>query len=275
MSRIPAPPDLTSLARRLAALERDLDAARGMRRLRSATISEGDLTLLDGGSVLVRNEDGDILVRVGPSEDGGNVTVYHLNGTAAFVAAGNSITFNGVPVGSGMFMQQDDGTDLLAASSEVPGGPMTVRISDTDGVAALHTDPAGNGLLNRPYLDTPLYPVFEGTTPWTTTSSTFTSRWLGRLWVTHPYVRVQIRAFTNGSTQGQARLLVGGTQIGSTITIPNSTSAAFFDFGNLQLPAAQLAAPYSFAAIEIETRSVTNGQATHVFPYGVTRRGTP
>ena len=281
MARIPAPPDITALARRLAALEQALDATRGMRRLRSATISEGDLTITGGGNMLVRDDDGNVEVRVGPSsEDGGAIAVFHPNEMVAFLVGG--VTFGGVPVGRGMLLQRDNDADLVGVSAETPGGPVTVRLHDSAGVRAFNTDDGGDGLLDRPYLETPVYPARDTGSYATIDDTTEQIVARGRLYVTHPYLHVQVLA--NIGTAGasftlRVRIAAGGAigtwpLLGST-TIA-TTTATFLDFGgSMKLPQAQLDAPYSFAQLVITAQRTAGTGIAGVRPYGVTRRGTP
>lgn len=243
----------------------------GILRVKSQYFVMGQIQV-NPGEIIVRDADGSIAVIIRrTSGGGGEVATIHPNGVthAVFGQLWNAGT--GEIVGQGFLVQQSNENDLIGAGPVVPGGREIVRIGDVNGIRAFATDDGAAGLLDRPFLEQPMYPISSAGV-WTVTSSTFGTVAFGRYWHTHPYLRVHVRCWTNGSTSGQVRVMLNGSQVGSTVAIANSLSAQILDFGNVLLTGLT---PYNFYPLEIDARSITNGETSVCIPYGVTKRGTP
>lgn len=249
----------------------------GILRVKSQYFVLGRISVT-AGDIVVRDFDGDITVRLRRTPaGGGEIVTYHPNGVAHTVIGQLVIEETSTVVGQGFLVQQDDGTDVFGIGPLTPGGPTVMRGRDHAGNLMLSTDTGADALLDRPYLDVPMYST-SSSGSWELNSGTETAIARGRLYVTHPYLHVQVLAWCGASTTGQLRVRVGGTggtQIGSTATV-NSTSSAFFDFGGpMKLPAAQLSSPYSWAQIVITAQRTSGSNLVIAIPYGVTKRGTP
>lgn len=140
-SGLPQPIDITSLSRRLTQLARDIEALAGARRLASATISSGGLTVAQGGDITLR-DGGDLSI-----SDGGGITIQdggalYVNGPATVrgiltVADGGQIrgrypngaigiyfgrqVVDGQPSGYGLMVNSDTGKNILVAKQGADG----------------------------------------------------------------------------------------------------------------------------------------------------------
>lgn len=292
---------------RLAEMQRQIRDLQTARRLEAAAVGAGgirihaggsarlqgggSLQVEDGGDIFVEggnvdvtdgtirllDADGNILVKVERTPaGGGEIATFHPNGTSHTVIGQLSVEATGEVVGQGMVVQQDNGLDLFGAAPITAGTPPIVRIADHLGAAALATDAGSRGLLNRPYLEQPMY-VVSGLGTIRRTSDTHEPVWIGKLRVTHAYLQVHVRAWTSSGKTGQFSVWVNDVQLGSTVSIPDTGGVAnFYDWGTLQLPGDLQ--PYSFNKLEIKARLIGGGadpDHVTVIPYGVTKRGTP
>jgi hypothetical protein len=156
--------------RELQNLRRQIEALRSERRAAATTISDGDLRLsngaslvVDGGDVVLLDEDGSILFRLGPQEHGDR----------------------------GFTLYREDGTVAVTAAKEDPTLPQALRILDASGNPLLTEWPFGNGA-HRPRMPHPIHPAKApaGWDEWgphtSTTSATFERLWSGGTYKLNP-----------------------------------------------------------------------------------------
>lgn len=226
------------------------------------------------GEIVIRDGDGSITVQLRrTSAGGGEIATFHPNGVPHAIMGQLFNEGTGDVLGQGLVIQRDDFVDLMGAGSLTPGGPEIVRINDTNGARAFQTDESLDGMLDRPFLEVPMYPLSDNGN-FFMTGTVETTLAIGRLWVTHPYIRIQVRAWVSAGT-GRIRAYVGGTEITSAAVTFTNTTTAFIDLGNLRLPQAQINAPYSFQTLTLTATNTGGDNTTSVIPYGATKRGTP
>lgn len=137
--------DLGWVNRRFAELQKQINALRSEKRLQSSSISEGGITVRDGGSIHV--------------QDGGDILVWYPQDSysgAAIVAGDVYSSDTGDYSGTGLLVQKTtsgggNGDDVLTAIANPGTGDAQVIIR-SDGDAAVWADNDG---LQRPYLATP------------------------------------------------------------------------------------------------------------------------
>lgn len=295
-----APNSSGDLPRRISKLERDLRGIQNAKRLESAAVGTGGVRVHSGGSVrlqgggsLIVEDDGSVIVdgdieildgvavvrdtegriRAGMARgpEGGRLFTNHANGTPHLMVGDITSGDTGEEVGQGVLLQQSNGRDLVNIFANPETGRQQVRAFDDSENVQFRTDKNGTGL-DRPYTDVPMWPVNSfGTAQWPGTD--WQSIWLGRLYATHPALHVQARTWTTDDTTpttGQVRVLVGGSQLGSIVSVGNSTTIV--DFGSDTL--VHGLAHYVFAPIEIQSRVTAGNGYISVMPYGVTKKGT-
>ncbi|TDD98892.1 hypothetical protein [Jiangella asiatica] len=245
----------------------------GVLRVKSQYFVLGRIST-DPGEIVVRDGAGRATVRIRrTSAGGGEIVTYHPNGVPHMIAGQLIIEDTGEIVGQGLVVQQDDRRDLFGIAPPEPNAPPIVRISDHEGVRALATDAGPAGMLDRPYMDVPVYPVSSlGNS--SVDSTAYTTVWLGRLYVTHPALHVAMRCWcAPEATGGAVRVLVGGHQLGSTEAF-SGTTAQIVDLGPRLLPDPVMT-PYGFWTLELQLRRTGGSGLVIGMPYSVTKRGTP
>ncbi|MEU8209790.1 hypothetical protein AB0B85_11385 [Micromonospora sp. NPDC049044] len=204
------------ISRRLAELERQVRELQAGRRLEAATIGRGGLTVKGGGKVKIEDAGG--LSVTGSIEAKGSVRFRDSN-DAIQVYMG-PISYSGVPAGIGWFFNRANGNRALTLEGTDPNSQfMTVR---DDSGNIIFSDDAGTGQgLARPYLpaanfgislNAETYPQVPGVT-----SSTFTSLYENRTYLTHP--RLRIRAYVGSDVVGttaEGRITLDGTVIATS-----------------------------------------------------------
>ncbi|WP_320067861.1 hypothetical protein [Micromonospora sp. RTGN7] len=191
---------IRQLYQRLADLEAEMRELRAARRLESAAIGAGGLTVRDGGTVAVDDTSSNRMLWLGQVPFGDGTT---KPGMVAFRATTND-------------------PNRTVAMSLFDG---VFALWDRRGTIVVSTDEVSGSGLARPYI-----PVQVG--DWnaptnTTTSATFTDMALGYNVIQHPvlHVHLLVRA-SDATTAGQARVTIDGTPAGPTTTI---TAGAYSD----------------------------------------------
>lgn len=212
------PPDPTTLARRVAALEAQVRELRAARRLENATVGAGGLNVAHGGRFAMYTAAGARMLDIGAIAD----PAYNT------------------PDGSTQqahFMRRQDGTaglSLFAAPGS--GSRQFLSLWDAAGNIVMSDDAASGVGLGRPYLPVPMWPGTDGGWDyWPRTSGTsMVELWGGQIYRQQPRLVVIARASmdTSGAT-GQVQLTVNGIAQGSPQAV--SFSVGFFTFGPIDL----------------------------------------
>lgn len=183
--------------------------------LENASIGKGGLRVYDGGGIDI--------------EDGGRFRVRHpddLGGDDAVYAGDIYDQDTGAYLGTGLMVEQPDGTDILMARTDVATGGTTVYLKDRNGWNVVETDPVRGGLALPwiPFVMAPA-PVLS----WeNTTSTAFTTLYTGRARRVSPRAGVSFSGSCGGGTSGELRLLRDGVQVGDTLPIPAATAASSY-----------------------------------------------
>ncbi|TYB97127.1 hypothetical protein FXF53_20500 [Micromonospora sp. WP24] len=215
-----------ALMRRIDELAAEVRELRAGRRLESASIGRGGVTVREGGTVRVYDPDGRRIAQLGDLSDFiegyRGVWLGRANGQPAFIASGTG----------------DNGEAGYAAMYD-PAGNYIV----SDDVIA------GRGL-GRPYIPLPLGEVSPPTA--TTTSGSFTDLATGVFPMQHKglYAYLLVRA-SDATTAGEARVAIDGTQRGSTLPI----TAGSYAFASIGPFATELTDEYgSFHGVSVQAR---------------------
>ncbi|MEV6124370.1 hypothetical protein AB0M23_28335 [Streptomyces sp. NPDC052077] len=218
------PPDPTSLARRVATLERELRELRAARRLEKASVGKGGLRIVDGGRLAMDTPQGVRMVDIGQI-------------TAAQYDHGDGTPQQGVQ------LRREDGTLFLACFSYPPSGfdwQAWALYDRTGSVVVAEDTNSGQGLA-RPYLEVPMGPSYEGGWDYwpRTSSTTATPLWEGIVYKQLPRVAVVVRASmdTSGAT-GELDLTIGG--IAQEPPVPVSFSVGYITLGPYPLDYAHM-----------------------------------
>ena len=243
MVGIPVPIDASSINRRLSAIEASIRTMQGARSLTAATISEGGLTIRDGGDLTVRDgggltirDGGDLTVR-----DGGEIAVHYREQDGAGDAALIGDIYgaeSGTYMGTGLLVQRADGKDILAAYADPATNRQTLVIRDANESAVIHVSGTTRGL------DAPTFSPHRSSTDYTTWGGIDGTAWESvmeggtRLYSARIRAQARATADTPGAT-GNVRLMVSyaGTdyQIGATAAIGFGIAAPLWE---ADLPAA-------------------------------------
>ncbi|HEX5542461.1 MAG TPA: hypothetical protein VFX60_13020 [Micromonospora sp.] len=200
---------LAALVRDVQRLKRELRELRAARRLESATIGQGGITIKDGGSLRIVDEDGNVIARFGDLSEFGDgmkgVILQRAGGEQAF-------SFYGTGVG-------DEGF---------------VGIYDRSGNYIVTDDAHSRRGLARPYIPLHVGEIVQPVA--TTTSGSFTDVLTGANVIQHPvlYAHLLVQA-GDASTAGQVRLALDGAAIGPTLTV-SAGSYTFASIGPFAVP---------------------------------------
>lgn len=164
--------------------------------------------------------------------------------------------------GTGMLMQQPNGTNIASFSYNEQTQTQTAHLHDDQNNIIVGNDTDSKQGLARPYV--PMGGFGRARyADWgvATSSATFETLWRGEMLKQHPKLSVATLAScdTSGST-GEIRVLVNGTQIGSTQTI------GFAQTTSLVGPAAVTGAHMLLLAVEIQGRIATGTGSMRVEP---------
>jgi len=192
------PPTPASLWQDLKALRREFNEFRAARRLESAAIGAGGLTIRDGGRLAVTTPAGQDVLYIG------RIDPSHPDGSPQ----------------QGIIARREDGTVALSIWTGAGSGVQPLVVWDHLGHGIVAEDLVAGGLA-APYLAADGWFGAVEQPTFTTTSGTFST-------VTHlPYIKQHPRVTayylvraSDGATSGEIRLVDdSGTQIGSTVTV--------------------------------------------------------
>lgn len=194
--------------REIREIKRELRELRAAKGLAAATVGEGGITIKGGGNLTIE-EEGDLEIQGGrfrvryPDDEGGDDAVF-----AGDVYADDGA---GPYQGSGLLVEQPDGTDILNVRSDATDG-VNARMNDRNGFSAFMVDPAGG--VAWPWMAVMVVPARY--TDWPkTTSGAFETLWAGYVPRANPRVRIDVRHTSDAvDTAGEVRVLVGGSTLG-------------------------------------------------------------
>jgi hypothetical protein len=192
------PEGVEGISAHLRDLQRQIDSLRGAAPLQNATISAG-------GTLNVVDADGTELVVIGG-----------LAGRAAPKMDGTEQM--------GWIFRRDSGELVGSCLTNVVGGLQSWNFTNRDGDGIVSDDAFSGDALATPYL--PLGAMVPlSTTSWeSTTSATFGDLYGCQTYRQHPEALFFGWVFAPTSTNGQIRVVVNGTQVGSTVTITGDSA---------------------------------------------------
>ncbi|MGH3415574.1 MAG: hypothetical protein ACRDSS_03825 [Actinocrinis sp.] len=218
--------------RRLAILEKEVKELRAARRLESATVGAGGLTIAGGGSLVIT--------------DNGALYVTDSDGHDHLVLGA---ILPGLPDGSqqyGLIINRQSGPDAIGgpALTIVTGTgvlPQTVGIYDNAGNNVFSDDGISGQGLARPYIPIPMVPYAPATWP-STTAAGWTPIWVGAALKQHPMIYMEGAAITPTGVSGQLRLRETGTNtvLGSVVTVTSAPTGINWAIGPAALPGAHM-----------------------------------
>lgn len=225
----PQPKDgFEKLVKRIAELERRLDALTTAASNRNASIS-------DGGDLTVRDTNGNQVVLAGHDSSGNR-----------------GFALTSPPTGG-----HPTGVDMLDFAV-TPAGLTTLQLVDPSGLAAFAIDSLGNGSgIRWPWIQTSFAPMITSLWPGNTSASFVTVAQLGSNAFSQKFWADCRVICDGGATAGQVRMLINNVQVGSTGTV--GTTASEVQFGPATMPAGTNTQDYTF--IELQAR-VTAGAGT-------------
>lgn len=197
------PTDPQSMARRLAALEREVSELRAARRLEQATVGAGGVRIINGGRLAMDTAPGVRMVDIGAIAD---QRFDHPDGTPQ----------------QAMWLRREDGSTLFSLFAGQGETNQAWSWRDRAGNQVLADDTTSGSGLARPYLPVQLQPAFDGGWDyWPRTSATaMTELWYGIVYKQQPRIVVAVEAAmdTSGAT-GFIEVRINGVAQGSPTSI--------------------------------------------------------
>ncbi|MET7649305.1 hypothetical protein ABZS83_37985 [Streptomyces sp. NPDC005426] len=204
----------TDLARRLAAVERELRELRAGRRLENASVGSGGVRVVNGGRFAMDTPINKRMVDIGAIN---NDSYNHFDGTRQ----------------QGIFFRREDGSPMFSCFSYPPFGSEAQAwkfYDNTQSVVVAEDANSGQGLA-RPYLPVALAPAYAGGWDYwpRTSATTLTELWAGRIYKQQPRLVVVVRASmdTSGATGSISLRINGESQPAQTVGF----SVGYFTLG--------------------------------------------
>lgn len=197
------PADPQTMARRLAAVERELAELRAARRLEQATVGAGGLRIVNGGRLAMDTAGGVRTVDIGAISDG---RFNHADGTAQ----------------QGIFVRREDGTLALSCYSGIGDTNQAWNFYDRDGRSVFSEDTSSGSGLARPYLPVQMFPAIDGGWDYfpRNGTTTMTELWSGMIYKQQPrIVVVAVAAMDTVGATGYIELRINGAAQGSPTAI--------------------------------------------------------
>lgn len=212
LNPLPVPADpYTALSRRIADLERLVREMSAARSLENSTIAQGGVKIVNGGSVQVVDTGGVVIATVG-----------------ALPAQYNRADGSAQP---GILFAREDGSHAAILGDLNPLAPpykQSLQLIDRLGTVIVADDVnGGRGGLAVPHLaGSALQNTNVSTWP-ATTSATWTDIADAFFELQNPRLVWSATLFAAAGTTGQFRLVVDGTQVGTTQTVVGGGSGSF------------------------------------------------
>lgn len=210
--------------------------------------SSRNMSVGEGGSLTIKG--GRLVVRY-PEADGGGIGAYfgdlYEQSTGAYA-------------GTGLVVQNKDGTDMLVARTDEASGGAWVNLYDTGGrIIAGNDTNSGQGLA-RPYVPGVFYRADYDDWP-AETSTAFVTKYRARMPKQHP--RLYVRAWTSNDTSGatgEVRVLVNGAVWGA------AQATAFAISEKVWGPAPVDGAHMDTLVVELQARMVSGAGGVRCAP---------
>lgn len=212
-----------ALARRIENIERDISEMKAARTLEAATIQQGGIQIVQGGTVKVVDANGNVTAIIG-----------------ALPAAYNRS--DGSPQPGLMFSRPDGTTALLLGdrNATVPPYSAAFQVIDRLGGRVVLSDDtnSGHGLATPHVLHSPLQDTNVTTWP-STTATSWTTIANGLAEMQNPKLQWQIALSADAGTTAQFRLMGNGTQLGTTQTVVGGGSGVitYWQPASVNMPA--------------------------------------
>lgn len=210
------PGGTSELARRLAALEREVKELRAARRAEQTTIGAGGLRVVDGGKVTVDTARGVRMASFGAIEDG---RFNHTDGTPQ----------------QAIRLRREDGTPTFSCYADIGQDNQAWWLTDREGNRLFADDYSGSGLA-RPYMPVAMMPSYDAGWDYWPRNSTTTMKMLWRAGIYKQQQRVVVIADaamdTSGAT-GYVELRVSGVAQGSPVSV--DFTGGFYTLGPFDL----------------------------------------
>ncbi|WP_431999339.1 hypothetical protein [Streptomyces sioyaensis] len=192
-----------SVARRLAALEREVSELRAARRLEQATVGAGGVRIVNGGRHAMDTAQGVRMVDVGAIADD---RFDHVDGTSQ----------------QAMWYRREDGSLMFSCFGSGGGGPQAWSWRDRTENQVIADDTVSGAGLARPYLSVQMGPSIQsGWDYWPrNATTTMAELWRGMIYKQQPRIVVVVDAAmdTSGAT-GYIELRVNGAAQGSPTSV--------------------------------------------------------
>ena len=216
---------------RIRVLEQRVRQLENAAPLKNASISEGGL-VVDGGNITVKN--GSIYI-----EGLGRIDVQNGGSLLLKDTQGRNVMYVGGfdSGGFGLAVYRSTGGSALTIADEDADPntetPQRFRVQDRNAKKLLVEDSQGDGS------EWPMAPILFGRTDYTTWASTDSASFVelvdGRAYRHARRAFVRVRHTTDAAdTTGELRLMLGGTQVGSTLTVGFALASQLF--GPFTLP---------------------------------------
>lgn len=199
--------------------------------LRNASISGGALVVKNGGQLRVEY----------PAELGGAVGVYF-----------GDLSHSGGYLGTGLIVEQPDGTNIMQVHTDDATGGTTAALRDGEGKVAFSTQTGGSGI-DHPYFGHSFFPSRYANWTVQTTSPTFETLFTSFGYRQHSGVFAWTCAsMDTAGTTGEVQVLVNGTPIDDPASIGFALSTNYHGTGPVDGDTS------TFMVLEIQGR-VTSG----------------
>jgi hypothetical protein len=239
------PDGLEALARRIRDLERRLDAVQSSTPARNTTISGGaGLTIKDGGQFRIIDPDGTVIAEFGALPD-------------------RAPRSDGKPQ-VGWILRRDNGEPAAACLTNVIGGLQAWQWLDRSGNVLLADDALSGVGLAVPFL--PMVWGLARYTDWpTTTSATFEDIYRCRIIKQHHNIQYALAhtSSTSGTT-GEVRVMLDGTQIGTTIS-----TGFVISFPTISVDIDAIGGHLTSHVLTVQARRTAGAGAIHVSVQGL------
>lgn len=217
------------------------------------TARSGNAMTIDGKPGIEINNGGGLTIN-----DGGSLNMTTSTGTIVLSGRRRDIPDGSGRVQQGFTLARDDGTVAFYVLDLgiVPGHThqQSWALLDRAGNVIVAEDTVSGHGIATPYIPAGFFADITPPTA-TTTSTLFTAMQWADSYQQHPKLTASVLVLTPAGTTGQIRMTVGGSQIGSTVTVPSGTN------GQLTIPAGAWPGTFVFGqrlTVQLEAR-VTGG----------------